>query len=130
ITALVEAADEGRLLAWSAHEAEQDLLSGTVLSGELRGDDGHGAPVVGVYINDLSEAKIAYYQQMDVDLVAEQCHANGAQDLVVTVTLTSNVPDGAADLPNSLVGAGRIVPKGDMRSNLLVYAPTGGRITD
>ncbi|TNC19710.1 DUF4012 domain-containing protein [Georgenia sp. 311] len=129
VAALVEAADEGRIHVWSAHEPEQALLSGTVLSGELRGDDGDGSPVVGVYVNDLSAAKIAYYQRMEVEVVAEQCHANGAQDLTVSVTLTSEVPDGAATLPASLVGLGRVVPHGDMRSNLLVYAPTGGRIT-
>src|SRR5699024_11138013 len=63
VASLVQAADEGRLIVWSAHEEEQDLLAGTVLSGELRGDTGHGAPVVGVYVNDLSAAKIAYYQR-------------------------------------------------------------------
>ncbi len=130
VAALAQAADEGRLLAWSAHAGEQELLSGTVLSGELRGDNGDGAPVVGVYVNDLSAAKIAYYQHMDVTLESTQCHANGAQDLTVTVTLSSDVPEGAATLPESLVGGGGAVPKGSMRSNLLVYAPTGGRITD
>ncbi|PYF95940.1 Type II secretory pathway, pseudopilin PulG [Georgenia satyanarayanai] len=130
VASLVQAADEGRLLVWSAHDQEQELLSGTTLSGELRGDDGHGAPVVGVYVNDLSAAKIAYYQRMEVEVEAQQCHANGNQDLTVSVTLTSDVPDGAADLPDSLAGNGRVVDKGDMRSNLFVYAPTGGRITD
>ncbi|WP_152190666.1 DUF4012 domain-containing protein [Georgenia satyanarayanai] len=130
VAALVQAADEGRMFVWSAHEDEQELLSGTSLSGELRGDDGRGAPVVGVYVNDLSEAKIAYYQRMEVEIEAKQCHANGNQDLTVTVTLASDVPDDAPDLPPSVVGAGRIVEEGDMRSNLLVYAPTGGRITD
>ena len=130
VAALVQAADEGRMFAWSAHEEEQELLSGTTLSGELRGDDGRGAPVVGVYVNDMSEAKIAYYQRMEVEVEARQCHANGNQDLTVTVTLASEAPADASEFPPSLVGAGRAVDEGDMRSNLLVYAPTGGRITD
>ncbi|WP_454085393.1 DUF4012 domain-containing protein [Georgenia sp. Marseille-Q6866] len=130
VATLVQAADEGRLLVWSAHEEEQELLSGTMLSGELRGDDGHGAPVVGVYVNDVSGAKIAYYQRMEVEMEAQQCHANGNQDLTLTITLTSDAPEDAADLPASLVGDGDAVEEGDMRSNLLVYAPTGGRITD
>lgn len=130
VAALVQAGEEGRLLVWPAREDEQALVSGTMLSGELRGDDGRGAPVVGVYLNDLSEAKIAYYQRMEVEVEARQCHANGNQDLTVTVTLSSDVPDEVSDFPPSLVGAGRIVDEGDMRSNLLVYAPTGGRITD
>ncbi|MEE6289272.1 DUF4012 domain-containing protein [Georgenia sp. MJ173] len=129
LAALVGSADDGRLMIWSAHEAEQGLLSGTVLSGELRGDL-DGAPVVGVYVNDLSAAKIAYYQHMDVELTAQTCHPDGTQDLTMSVTLTSAAPEDAADLPVSLVGTGRVVDKGDMRSNLLVYAPTGGRITD
>lgn len=130
VAALVAAGEEGRLLVWSAHEEEQELLSGTMLSGELRGDDGRGAPVVGVYVNDLSGAKIAYYQRMEVEMEAQQCHANGNQDLTLTITLSSDAPEGAAVLPPSLVGDGDAVDEGDMRSNLLVYAPTGGRITD
>lgn len=130
VSALADAADEGRLYAWSAHENEQALLAGTVLSGDLRGDDGHGRPVVGVYVNDLSAAKVGYYQRMDVQVEAQQCYPDGNQDLTVTVTLTSEVPEDAQSLPASLVGSGRVVPQGDMRSNLLVYAPTGGRITE
>lgn len=130
LAALVDAADEGRVHAWSAHEEEQQLLAGTVLSGELRGDDGSGSPVVGVYLNDLSAAKVAYYQRMDVELVTERCHANGAQDLTLRIALASGAPEDAADLPAAVVGAGNVVAPGDMRSNLLVYAPTGGRITD
>lgn len=130
IAALVQAANEGRMFVWSAHEEEQELLSSTTLSGELRGDDGRGAPVVGVYVNDMSEAKIAYYQRMEVAVEARQCHANGNQDLTVTVTLTSEAPEDASEFPPSLVGAGRAVDEGDMRSSVLVYAPTGGRITE
>ncbi len=130
VAALVEAADENRLLVWSARENEQALLAGTVLSGELRGDDDNGAPVVGVYVNDVSAAKIAYYERMDVTVEPQQCHADGTQELTVTVTLSSEAPEDAADLPVSLAGTGETVPKGDVRSNLLVYAPTGGRITE
>lgn len=130
VASLVAAGEEGRLHVWSAHEEEQELLSGTMLSGELRGDDGRGAPVVGVYVNDVSGAKIAYYQRMEVEMEAQQCHANGNQDLTLTITLASDAPEDAADLPASLVGDGDAVEEGDMRSNLLVYAPTGGRITD
>ncbi|WP_413452515.1 DUF4012 domain-containing protein [Georgenia phoenicis] len=130
VSALADAADEGRLYAWSARENEQALLSGTVLSGELRGDDGHGRPVIGVYVNDLSAAKVGYYQRMDVQVEARQCYPDGNQDLTVTVTLSSEVPADAEALPETLVGSGRVVPKGEMRSNVLVYAPTGGRITD
>ena len=69
----MQAGEEDRLLVWPAREDEQALVSGTMLSGELRGDDGRGAPVVGVYLNDLSEAKIAYYQRMEVEVEARQC---------------------------------------------------------
>ncbi|MFC4553884.1 DUF4012 domain-containing protein [Georgenia faecalis] len=129
VGALTLAAEEGRLLVWSAHPEEQELLAGTVLSGELRGHAGD-SPVVGVYLNDLSGAKVAYYQRMDATVTAATCRPDGSQDLTLAVTLSNDAPAGAADLPVSLVGNGDAVEPGGMRSNVLVYAPTGGRITD
>ncbi|MEE6274179.1 DUF4012 domain-containing protein [Georgenia sp. MJ206] len=129
VGALTTAAEEGRLMAWSAYPVEQEMLATTNLSGGLRGHTDESA-VVGVYVNDLTAAKVAYYQRADVAITSTACHADGSQELTVSVTLTSDVPDGAADLPPSLVGNGDTVEPGYMRSNLLVYAPTGGRITD
>lgn len=128
IDALDAAADEGRLLLWSADPAEQALLSGTVLSGELRGED-DGAPIVGVYLNDSSATKMSYYLDYSVDVQSLQCLADGVRQLRATITVTSTAPPAASDFPPYLSGGGWIVP-GDVRTNVHVYSPSFGFIED
>ena len=98
VDALAQAAREGRLMVWSAHKDEQALLSGTVLSGELVGVRGK-SPVIGVYLNDGSAAKIGYYLRTDVVATPTGCRPGGAQTVNVKVTLTNTAPANAADLP-------------------------------
>ncbi|UNX55366.1 DUF4012 domain-containing protein [Georgenia sp. TF02-10] len=128
LTALSDAVGEGRLLAWSADPAEQEVLAGTAVAGALRGHVGD-APVVGVYVHDTSGAKIAYYEHLDAEVTATACRPDGSQEIAVKVTLASAAPADAATLPPSLTGGGRVVTAGDTRSQLMVYAPTGSRIT-
>lgn len=127
IDALAQGAREGRVMFWSARPEEQARIEGTVLSGELRGSvDGSG--VVGVYLNDGTEAKMGYYVDLDVTGAATACAADGSQTLQVVVRLTSAAPAGAADLPDYVTGGGAVVPRGHVRTNVLLYAPEGGRI--
>jgi hypothetical protein len=125
IEALAEAARQGRLLVWSADEREQERLSGTVLSGELRGTDGD-SPVIGVYLNDGTEAKMGYYLDLGVSAQATQCRADGSQVVAVRITLTSTAPADAAGLPPYVVGLGGAVTAGDIRTNVMIYMPDGG----
>jgi Protein of unknown function (DUF4012) len=129
VDALAQAAREGRLMVWSAHKNEQALLSGTVLSGELVGVEGR-SPVIGIYLNDGTAAKIGYYLRTDVVATPTGCRQDGSQTLTVRVTLTNTAPANAADLPPSLTGGGNIVPAGQVRTNVLLYAPSGGRVDD
>lgn len=129
VDALAQSARQGRLMVWSAHQNEQALLSGTVLSGELVGVQGD-SPVIGVYLNDGSAAKIGYYLRTDVVARSTQCRLDGSQSVSVTVTLTNTAPANAADLPPYLTGAGNVVPRGEVRTNVLLYAPSGGRVDD
>ena len=129
VDALAEAARQGRLMVWSADEAEQALLSGTVLSGELRGTLGD-SPVIGVYVNEGTASKMAYYLRMEVDSGPVECLADGRRSLTVSVTLSSTAPADAASLPPYIAGAELDVPPGTMQENLLLYAPDGGRVED
>lgn len=125
--ALAEAARQGRLMVWSAAGDEQAQLAGTVLSGELQGADGDSA-VLGVYLNDGTRAKMGYYLDLTVDAQATECRPDGSQRVHAQVTLTSTAPPDAADLPSYLVGPDQIIPSGDIRTNVLIYAPEGGGI--
>ena len=127
LEALARSAREGRLMLWSAHAEEQALLAGTVLSGELTGVQGD-SPVVGVYLNDGTAAKVGYYLRTDVRAESTSCRPDGSQRVQVKVTLTNTVrPADAASLP-AYIAPGTGVPKGQVRTNVLLYAPSSGRV--
>ncbi|ROR73336.1 uncharacterized protein DUF4012 [Bogoriella caseilytica] len=122
-------AGQGRLMIWSQHAGEQELLAGTILSGELRGENGEH-PVIGVYVNELTAAKISYYQHLDVEVDALECRADGSRVLGVEVSVRSDVPENYAELDSYLVGRGNLVPVGHIRSQIVVYAPSGALLTE
>lgn len=124
VDVLAADAREGRLMIWSAHPEEQALLAPTVLSGELRGVQGE-SPVIGVYFNDGSQSKMGYYLRADVSATTTECFPDGSQRVLVTVHVTSTAPEDAATLP-SYISGGRVLPAGEMRTNILLYAPEGG----
>lgn len=129
VEALATAAREGRLDVWSADPAEQLLLSGTVLAGELRGHRGT-SPVVGVYLQDANADKMGYFLRPEITLTQTACRPDGSQTMDLSLTLTSTAPADAANLPDYLTGrAAGIAPPGEIWTNVIVYAPTGGSIT-
>ncbi len=129
VSALAQSAREGRLLVWSAHPDEQALLSGTVLSGDLTGVQGD-SPVIGVFLNDGTAAKLGYYLHTDVVAWTTACRPNGSQALTVRVTLRSTAPKNAAQLPKYVTGGGNVVPAGELRTNVLLYPPKGGMVNN
>ncbi|WP_251150046.1 DUF4012 domain-containing protein [Cellulosimicrobium sp. Marseille-Q4280] len=131
VGALAQSAREGRLLVWSADADEQERLAGTVLSGELEGSTraptGEASPVVGVYLNASSAAKVGYYLDTSVAIEDVTCRPDGSQQFTAAVTLTSTLTaDDAATLPGYVTGARD--GDGTIRTNLLVYAPSYGAI--
>ncbi|GAA0714871.1 DUF4012 domain-containing protein [Dactylosporangium roseum] len=120
--ALSQAAAERRLLAWSAHPEEQRAIAGTVFAGTLPEDDGD-RPTVGVFLNDGTGAKLGYYLTRAVELTVGPCLEDGTRQLGLTVTLGSNAP--RTGLPRSVLGLG-LAGEYTVRTNVMVYAPTGG----
>ncbi|MEO8776579.1 MAG: DUF4012 domain-containing protein, partial [Candidatus Nanopelagicales bacterium] len=128
LDALAASENEGRLYAWSAHPQEQSLLTETGLSGALVGHVGD-APVVGVFLNDSSGAKMSYYLRTAVRLNGQKCLPDGQQAFTVTVTLTSTAPqDAATSLPQYVTGGGQYIRAGDVATGILVFSPSGGKI--
>ena len=127
--ALATSADERRLYVWSANPDEQKLVGETGLAGELIGSVG-SSPVVGVYLNDGSGAKMSYYLDTATTVTQTSCLPDGAQELTVAVRLTSNAPANAATLPTYVTGGGVYAPPGNVFTNVAVYAPTRGQILD
>jgi len=127
VDALAEAARQGRLMVWSAHAEEQALLDDTVLGGRLRGDAG-GSPVIGVFLNDGSQAKMSFYLETSIAVEQQDCLPDGSRTFDVGITLANTVPPDVAALPAYVTGGGAVVPVGEVRTNVLIYAPTDGRV--
>ncbi|MEV0570093.1 DUF4012 domain-containing protein [Dactylosporangium sp. NPDC050588] len=126
VPALRKAADERRLLAWSAHPEEQAEIAATGFAGTLPADDG-ARPTVGVFLNDGTGAKLGYYLTREAELSAGECLEDGSRHLRLTVKLGSTAP--ASGLPRSVLGLG-LAGDYTVRTNVMVYMPTGGAPVD
>ncbi|MET7420472.1 DUF4012 domain-containing protein [Dactylosporangium sp. NPDC005555] len=124
--ALRKAADERRILAWSAHPEEQAELAGTVFAGTLPDDDG-ARPTVGVFLNDGTGAKLGYYMTREASLTPGECLEDGSRHLLLTVELASTAP--RTGLPRSVLGLG-LAGDYTIRTNVMVYLPSGGAPVD
>ncbi|MBT0993093.1 DUF4012 domain-containing protein [Cellulomonas sp. DKR-3] len=123
LDALGAATAQRRVLLWSAHEDEQSLLAATSLAGAVTGRDGP-SPVVGVYLNDGSAAKMSWFLEETVS-ARETCTPRGRR-VEVTLTMRSTAPTGGAGLPRYVTGA--FLPAGDVRTGYDLYAPYGGLV--
>jgi hypothetical protein len=128
--AVQRATSEHRALVWSSHADEQALLADTVVSGDI-GASQRSADTVGVFFNDATAGKMSYYLDSAVQLVGSECTASGRSDSF-RVDLTSTAPaDAATDLPWYVTGGGIAgTPPGNIRTDLFLYPPRGGRIVN
>lgn len=125
VAALARAAGERRTLVWSADPAEQELLAGTVLAGEMPTDDGQ-RPTVGVFLNDGSGAKLGYYLAPAAAVSLGQRRPDDRYDLRVRVDLRSTAPtDG---LPDSVLGMGLAGDPYTIRTQVLLVSPAEGAL--
>jgi hypothetical protein len=124
---VAQAAGEGRLLVWSAHEDEQELLAGTTLSGALTVRESE-APHVGVFLNDATASKMDYFLHYRAGVAAIRCRGD-RQTLRVTVRLRSTAPALAETrLPAAVTGPKSAAGTNSFRTNVYVYLPSGGRL--
>jgi len=122
---LARAAAERRILVWSADAADRALIAGTVLEGSLPEQDG-ARPVVGVFLNDGTGAKLSYYLAPSASLTPGTCRADGRRALRLRVTLRSTAPP--TGLSDSVVGVMDLVPRYTVRTNVMVFSPAGGSV--
>lgn len=109
LAGLATAAEQRRVLMWSADPEEQDILEGSSVSGELPVTDGNTARF-GVYLNDGGGSKMSYYVKPDVSLAWGQCAPdgrNGPRQLTLRMNLTNTAPiDAATSLPRYVTANG------------------------
>ncbi|WP_104083268.1 DUF4012 domain-containing protein [Cryobacterium sp. Y11] len=122
IDALTRAAGEHRLLIWNADEAEQAVLAGTTLAG--------GRPVsddktnrFGLYLNDLTGAKMDFYLDVTSALGQRTCRKDLRPQYALEVTVTNTAPaDAATTLPAYVTGRNISgVPLGNIKTMVSAY---------
>jgi len=123
-TALTEGVDQGRVMVWSARPAEQSVLASTALGRTLRAS-AQSQPAVGVYLHDRTQSKMSTYQRVGVQVTPARCGTTS--QATVSVRIRSAAPRDR-DLPLSVTGDGTRVRKGNMLTQLVVYAPDGWTI--
>lgn len=126
LAALTKAGSEHRVLVWSADIAEQGLLGGTTLTGDLPASNAD-ATRFGVYVNDATGSKMGYYLHADYSIGQQQCREDGRPLIGLNVTLRNTAPaDAAQSLSTYVTGGGTYgVTPGDIRVTVSVYAPQG-----
>lgn len=135
VTALMRAADERRLLLWSAHPSDQALLEETTLAGGLPVTDASTARF-GVYLNDGTGSKMDYYMRAKLAVAWSSCGDNdgtepSASDAELQVTLKNDAPASATSLPHYITGGGQYgLAPGTVRTVTYVYLPERYELVD
>ncbi|MGK9149427.1 DUF4012 domain-containing protein [Plantibacter flavus] len=126
--ALAASGEENRLHVWSAHPAEQERLAETTLAGIPPADDDEGV-YTGVYLEDLTRAKMDYYLESKAEVYYARCTAQGPV-YTVAVTLTSTAPaDAATSLPPYVTAEGRFgTAPGSIATRVVIHGPLGGAL--
>ncbi len=124
IEGLRKAANERRVLVYSADAAEEADIAQTGLAGALDSDPAR--PSIGVFMNDGTAAKLGYYLRNAVHVTQGQCRSDGRRELQVRVTMTFDAPP--PDAPNYVTGQTSPGEPYVVRTNVLAFAPVGGTV--
>ena len=129
VKALSTSVEQGHVMVWSAHEGEQNLIADSAISGKLITEG--AKPQVGVYISDETESKMDWYLHREVTTEFQKVARNGANQYTVHIKLQNTMTaEEAASEADYVTGAGNIVPKGQIKTALFIYAPANGRLVD
>lgn len=127
VRASAKAADERRLLVWSADPAQQADLARTEVGGVIPDDP---APYAGLSLVNESGNKLDYY--LDRALTWRSTGCGAVRDVTVTIALTNHAP--AKGLPADTVAARADKPDypvrpGDSRLTVAYLATAGSAMT-
>ncbi|MFE5835274.1 DUF4012 domain-containing protein [Arthrobacter sp. NPDC056493] len=128
IAGVARGGEEGRIMVWSANEAEQSVITKYAVGRSISGPSTSPAQF-GVYFNDGTGAKMDYHVKRTVQLV-EECPADGYVQIKVRVTSTNTAPkDAATVLPEYVTGGGAFgIPAGSVQTNIVAYGPVQSNV--
>ncbi len=124
LTGLRKAADERRVLVYSADATEEADIATTGVSGAIT--QNVRQPSIGVFLNDGTEAKLGYYLHNEVHVTEGKCRDDGRREMQVRVTMHYDAP--ASGLPAYVTGSSAVGKQNRLETNLLVFAPVGGGV--
>ena len=130
LNAVASSITDGHLKLWSAHQEEQNQLLTTPIAGAMKTTA--STPEVGVYLSDISQAKMDWYLRREVSVEYDQVGISGGDQYTVRIKLTNMMTaEEAASLPRYIVGPFLDdLTAGQVRTGAFVYAPAGGRLVD
>lgn len=126
LTGLTQAIEERRILLYSTDPTVQAGIATSPVSGAITPDV--AAPSLGVFLNDRTGAKLGFYLHNEVHVTAGECRTDGRREWLVRVVLHGRAP--VAGLPSYVLGVTPVGKAYRIRTDILLYAPTGGAVVD
>ncbi len=126
VGALIESGYSRRILVWNADPAEQAVVAGTDIAGELPRSTAE-VDAFGVYFNDITGAKMDPYLDVEVAAGSVGCRNDGRRTTVIQVSMANTAPaDAAVSLPPYVTANGVYgTPPGVIATAVRVYAGPG-----
>lgn len=118
---LVRGGEEGRVRVWAKDEAIEAKLAKTGVGGAIPFKKAD--PAIGLYLNDLTGAKMNYYLRFSSKIKAVSCTEDGVQTYELRMIVGSAAPP-PESLPSYVIGDGK--PPGSMTISLEALGPAGG----
>lgn len=121
---------EGRLKLWMVDAAQEELAWKLGCDGGVSADEAH--PALGVYFNDATYSKIAWYLSSSTQVGAPTRNQDGSYSYTVTTTVRNNITKNAADSDSRYITG--VNPRkrsaDDMLTWMYLYPPAGGQISE
>ena len=115
--------NEHRILAWSAHQDEEQVIAGTSVGGAVANEP--GSTDIGVFLNDGSGVKLSYYLHPSLTVTAGECTGAGVRRVTVQVALQDASPSSGL---TDYVASWDKVPPYVLRTTAVVMVPTNGTL--
>lgn len=126
VAALGQAVTESRLMVWSDHPAEQNVLSTIQLGGILDTTNSVNTQI-GVFFNENSASKMAYYLKTTASLTTTACQAPDAPVFTAVVSLNSDITPAAEKALPAYVRSQVYLKPVKTRTQVYVYGPPGAK---
>ena len=124
VAALARASTESRLMVWSDHPAEQNVLSAIQLGGILDTTNSVSTQI-GVFFNENSASKMAYYLKTSASLTTTACQSPDAPVFTAVVSLNSDITPAAEKALPAYVRSQVYLKPVKTRTQVYVYGPPG-----